>query len=161
MPRNDLSSADPSLNEVDTSRMTDRARGILDLAKLQAVRRSDSQVGPEHLLIAMAMEAGGVAGNVLRFLGANADRIEEAIPQSRNQTCPVPETPPWSQESLRCIARAYDERVPLGHNYVGTEHLILGVVLCGEGRIPKMLSHLNLAACDIRDEVYQLLGHQP
>lgn len=160
MPRNDGLTLGGSYGEVDISRMTDRARGILRSAADLAVERGAASVEPEHLLLALAMEEGGVAGHVLRFLGGTPERIEGMLRLPTREAATIRELAPWSMESMRCLARAREESAPLGHDYVGTEHLILGIVLSGEGRIPQILSHLRLAASDIRDEVYQLLGHK-
>jgi ATP-dependent Clp protease ATP-binding subunit ClpC len=160
MPRNDELRFDPDGGAPDTARLTDRSRGILLLAMEEAALRAAEYVDPEHVLLAMAMTEG-VAGHILRRVGATPRAIEGVMARVRCDRLVDRESPPWSKEAMRCIARAHDERTPLGHDYVGTEHLILGVVLSGEGRIPEILTHLKLVAGDIQDAVYDLFGRKP
>src|SRR6266852_1091158 len=139
--------------------MTDRARRVMSLAEQEARRLGAAVVEPEHVLTALALEGDGVAAHVLRDLGVTVDRIERGLPGTGQAQVNKLEVLPWSAGTQSAIARAFQELEPLGHNYVGTEHLILGVVLSSEGAVPAVLGSLHVEPEAIRRGVYTILGH--
>ena len=143
-----------------TDRMTDRSRKVLSLAEQAARWLGYDEVQPEHILLGLALEGGGVAWYVLRDLNADAKHIRHHLSETVAAQLSVSQERPLSAAALRTIERAYDEAKLLNHAYIGTEHLILGVALAGEGSVPEILSKLHLTAKVIRREVYCLLGHE-
>jgi ATP-dependent Clp protease ATP-binding subunit ClpC len=140
-------------------RMTDRARRVLSFAEREARRLGAAAVDPEHLLLALAFERGGVAAAALENLGAGLEQIAAALPPAPLSPVNGAEPLLWSSGTERAVARAYTELAPLGHNYVGTEHLVLGVVLTGGGKVPEVLNRLGVSAEKVQGEVYAILGH--
>jgi ATP-dependent Clp protease ATP-binding subunit ClpC len=142
-----------------TEGMTDRARRVMALAEQEARRRGAVAVEPEHLLLGLALEGRGIAACVMNDLGASAERIAQELPAAVPAPASHSEPLPWAVGTEQAVARAHVELVPLGHNYVGTEHLVLGVVQVGQEFMPDVLSRLGVAAGDVRREVYNVLGH--
>lgn len=142
-----------------TDRMTDHARGVLSSAEGEARRLGAAEVEPEHLLLGLALAKGGVSVFVLEDLSAGFEQIAALLPAPLSPVNDV-ELLPWSSASERAVARAHAEAVPLQHNYVGTEHLLLGVVLSGEGKVREILKRLGVSPERIRREVYAILGHE-
>jgi ATP-dependent Clp protease ATP-binding subunit ClpC len=144
---------------ISSERMTDRARHVMALAEQEARRRGAAAVESEHVLLGLALEGSGVAAHVLRYVGASAEKIAQelpaVVPAPANASGPLP----WAVGTEQAVARAHEELVPLGHNYVGTEHLVLGVVQAGKGMVPEVLARLGVAAEAVRRQVYDLLGH--
>lgn len=145
---------------MDTTRMTDRSRHVLKIAEAQAARLGAQAIEPEHILLALAIERNGVAGNILYYMGASTESIEDAILRSSTGASIITLPLQWSDESEHVVLRAQTEVKLLNHNYQGTEHLILGVVSTTNGRIPEILSDLGISPSSLRQEVYALLGHQ-
>jgi ATP-dependent Clp protease ATP-binding subunit ClpC len=113
-------------------RFTQRARRVLSLAHQEAERARKDQIGTEHLLLGLMEEEGGVAGRVLRELGMDSDRMREIVERiagSGDYTGGKIELAPETQKVLE---QAVDEARRLGHHYIGTEHILLGLVR-GEG----------------------------
>jgi ATP-dependent Clp protease ATP-binding subunit ClpC len=131
----------------------------MSVAEQEARRRGAAAVEPEHVLLGLVLEEGGVAGYALRSLGVSAERVELAL--SVAGPPPIGESPPlpWSEDTQRAVARAHEERVPLKHSYVGTEHLVLGVVLSGGRVVEGILADTGVVPEAARREVYDILGH--
>ncbi len=144
---------------IDTTRMTDRSRKVLQIAEEQARLRGATHVLPEHVLLGLYLEGAGVAANALRYLGVADQAIEDLLPlhhrNVRNSTQPLA----WDEGVLQAAERALEEAKRLHHNYVGTEHLALGIVHTGGGDIPRILANLNITPESVHEEVYRLLGH--
>ena len=143
-----------------TKRMTDRSRRVLRLAEGHACRLGHDAVEPEHLLLGLADKTAGVAANVLLILGADPVslrcEVEARRPKVKSRCT---NQPPWSRDTEKVLAWAVDELEPLGHNYVGTEHLILGLTRLSEGVCTQVLKALGIGATAIRRETYSILGH--
>jgi ATP-dependent Clp protease ATP-binding subunit ClpC len=141
--------------------MTDRALRVLSFAERVAHQLGAATVNPEHVLMGLAFEKGGVAHAALDNLGVGSEQIAGTLPPLQSLPVIESEPLPWSSGTERAVARAYAELVPLGHNYVGTEHLVLGVVLSGEGKVPEILDQIGVSAEKVQREVYAILGHGP
>ena len=115
-------------------RFTQRARRVLSLAQEEAERFQHNYIGTEHLLLGLIREEGGVAGRVLRELGLDQRRVEELVERmtraSARATTIAPELSPGTK---RVLELAVDEARRMGHHYIGTEHLLLGLVRLPEG----------------------------
>src|SRR5262245_13696768 len=129
--------------------MTDRARRVMALAEQEARRRGATVVEPEHVLLGLALEPAGVAAYVLRGLGASAERIAQELPAVPGGAGTAGSLP-WATGTETAVARAHAELQPLGHNYVGTEHVVLGVVQAGDGAVPEILVRLGVSAAAVR-----------
>ena len=142
-------------------RFTDRARKVMQLANQEAQRFNHEYVGTEHVLLGLVKEGSGVAANVLKNLEVDLRKIRvevEKIVQSGPDMVTMgklPQTP----RAKKVIEYAIEEARNLNHNYVGTEHLLLGLLREQEGVAAQVLVALNLKLEEVREEVLNLLGH--
>ncbi len=142
-------------------RFTDRARKVMQLANQEAQRFNHEYIGTEHVLLGLVKEGSGVAANVLKNLEVDLRKIRmevEKIVQSGPDMVTMgklPQTP----RAKKVIEYAMEEAKNLNHNYVGTEHLLLGLLREQEGVAAQVLMNLGLKLEDVRDEVLNLLGH--
>ncbi len=142
-------------------RFTDRARKVMQLANQEAQRFNHEYIGTEHILLGLVKEGSGVAANVLKNLDVDLRKIRMEV-EKIVQTGPdmvtmgkLPQTP----RAKKVIEYAMDEARNLNHNYVGTEHLLLGLLREQEGVAAQVLMNLGMKLDDVRDEVLNLLGH--
>ena len=142
-------------------RFTDRARKVMQLANQEAQRFNHEYIGTEHILLGLVKEGSGVAANVLKNLEVDLRKIRlevEKIVQSGPDMVTMgklPQTP----RAKKVIEYAMEEARNLNHNYVGTEHLLLGLIREQEGVAAQVLMNLGLKLEDVREEVLNLLGH--
>lgn len=142
-------------------RFTDRARKVMQLANQEAQRFNHEYIGTEHILLGLVKEGSGVAANVLKNLDVDLRKIRlevEKIVQSGPELVTMgklPQTP----RAKKVIEYAMEEARNLNHNYVGTEHLLLGLIREQEGVAAQVLMNLGLKLEDVREEVLNLLGH--
>ena len=142
-------------------RFTDRARKVMQLANQEAQRFNHEYIGTEHILLGLVKEGSGVAANVLKNLEVDLRKIRlevEKIVQSGPDMVTMgklPQTP----RAKKVIEYAMEEARNLNHNYVGTEHLLLGLLREQEGVAAQVLMNLGLKLEDVREEVLNLLGH--
>ena len=142
-------------------RFTDRARKVMQLANQEAQRFNHEYIGTEHVLLGLVKEGSGVAANVLKNLDVDLRKIRlevEKIVQSGPDMVTMgklPQTP----RAKKVIEYAMEEARNLNHNYVGTEHLLLGLLREQEGVAAQVLMNLGLKLEDVREEVLSLLGH--
>jgi ATP-dependent Clp protease ATP-binding subunit ClpC len=142
-------------------RFTDRARKVMQLANQEAQRLNHEYIGTEHILLGLVKEGSGVAANVLKNLDIDLRKIRLEI-EKIVQTGPdmvtmgkLPQTP----RAKKVIEYSIEEARNLNHNYVGTEHLLLGLLREQEGVAAQVLMNLGLKLEDVREEVLNLLGH--
>jgi ATP-dependent Clp protease ATP-binding subunit ClpC len=142
-------------------RFTDRARKVMQLANQEAQRLNHEYIGTEHILLGLVKEGSGVAANVLKNLDIDLRKIRleiEKIVQSGPDMVTMgklPQTP----RAKKVIEYSIEEARNLNHNYVGTEHLLLGLLREQEGVAAQVLMNLGLKLEDVREEVLNLLGH--
>src|ERR1700745_1823361 len=142
-------------------RFTDRARKVMQLANQEAQRFNHEYVRTEHVFLGLIKEGSGVAANVLRNLDVDLRKIRnevEKIVQAGPEMVTMgklPQTP----RAKKVIEYAIEEGCTLNHNYVGTEHLLLGLLREQEGVAAQVLMNLNLKLEEVREEVLNLLGH--
>ena len=144
-------------------RFTDRARKIMQLANEEAQRFNHEYIGTEHILLGLVKEGTGVAANVLRNLDIDLRKVRREIEKI---VCagPVMVTMgkrPQTPRSKKVIDYSIEESRKLKHNYVGTEHLLLGLLREEEGVASQVLMNLGLRLVDVRAEVMRLLGGPP
>src|SRR5689334_667399 len=141
-------------------RFTDRARKVMQLANQEAQRFNHEYIGTEHILLGLVKEGSGVAANVLKNLDIDLRKIRlevEKIVQSGPDMVTMgklPQTP----RAKKVIEYAIEEARNLGHNYVGTEHLLLGLLREKDGVAAQVLMNLGLKLEEVREEVLNLLG---
>lgn len=144
-------------------RFTDRARKVMQLASEEAQRFGHEYVGTEHILLGLVREGCGVAGNVLKNLDIDLPKVRRTV-EGIIQRGPAVDPIHWPKMPLtprtkKVIEYAIAEARSLKHNYVGTEHLLLGLLREEEGVAAQVLMSLGLTLSDVRDEVLNLLGH--
>ncbi len=134
-------------------RFTKRARRVLTLAQEEALRLNHNYIGTEHLLLGLVREENGVAVKVLRELGVEPGQVIRAV----ERTVGRGERPPFGKPTLaprtkRVIELAVDEARLMGHHYIGTEHLLLGLVREGEGIAVNVLRGLGVNLDRVRTQ---------
>ena len=144
-------------------RFTDRARRVLVLAQDEARAMEHNFLGTEHVLLGMLAEGEGVAAKALTELGTDLDgmrsRIREAIPPGAPGTASG--APPFTPRAKHVLELALREALEMSHNYIGTEHLLLGLIREGEGVAAQVLKAAGLDAIAVRSKVLSLLaGYQ-
>ncbi|MCL4247333.1 MAG: ATP-dependent Clp protease ATP-binding subunit [Anaerolineae bacterium] len=143
-------------------RFTQRARRVLSLAQEEAERFQHNYIGTEHLLLGLIREEGGVAGRVLRELGLDQPRVEELVERMTRATTRVSTvTPELSPGTKRVLELAVDEARRMGHHYIGTEHLLLGLVRLPEGVAIDILKRLGISPEEVRRQTRRVLQENP
>jgi ATP-dependent Clp protease ATP-binding subunit ClpC len=139
-------------------RFTQRARRVLSLAHQEAERARQNNIGTEHLLLGLMDEEGGVAGRVLRELGMTPDRVREIV-QRVSGTIPDfdPNRIELAAETQQVLEFAVDEARRLGHHYIGTEHILLGLVRI-ESVAMEALRRLGVTPDQIRRQTRRVLN---
>jgi len=142
-------------------RFTDRARKVMQLANQEAQRFNHEYIGTEHILLGLVKEGSGVAANVLKNLDIDLRKIRlevEKLVQSGPEMVTIgklPQTP----RAKKVVEYSMEEARNLNHNYVGTEHILLGLLREQEGVAAQVLMNLGMKLEDVREEVLNLLGH--
>jgi len=143
-------------------RFTQRARRVLSLAQEEAERLQHNYIGTEHLLLGLIREEGGVAGRVLRELGLEQKRVEELVERmTRASTRSGTTSPELSPGTKRVLELAVDEARRMGHHYIGTEHLLLGLVRLPEGVAIDILKRLGVSPEEVRRQTRRVLQENP
>jgi ATP-dependent Clp protease ATP-binding subunit ClpC len=144
-------------------RFTDRARRVVVLAQEEARMLEHNYIGTEHLLLGLIHEGEGVAAKALRALDVDLDTLRrevEALVGRGQQPMPGQHIP-FTPQAKKVLELALRESVQLGHDYIGTEHLLLGLVREGEGPAAQVLQQRGIELNTVRQEVIRLLhGHQ-
>jgi ATP-dependent Clp protease ATP-binding subunit ClpC len=142
-------------------RFTDRARKVMQLANQEAQRFNHEYIGTEHMLLGLVKEGTGVAANVLKNLDVDLRKIRlevEKLVQSGPEMITMgklPQTP----RAKKVIEYSMEEARQLAHNFVGTEHILLGLLREQEGVAAQVLMNLGMKLEDVREEVLNLLGN--
>jgi ATP-dependent Clp protease ATP-binding subunit ClpC len=142
------------------NKFTERARKVILLAKQEAKRFNHDYIGTEHILLGLLREGEGVAAAVLQSLGMNLNNIRlevEKLVQS-GPTTVVSGDLPFTPKAKKVMELAMEEARTLGHNYIGTEHLLLGLIREGEGVASQVFLNMGLDLEKVREEVIKLLG---
>jgi ATP-dependent Clp protease ATP-binding subunit ClpC len=144
-------------------RFTDRARKVMQLANQEAQRFNHEYIGTEHVLLGLVKEGSGVAANVLKNLDIDLRKIrlevEKIVQHGPGGEQVVMGRLPHTPRAKKVIEYSIEEARNLNHNYVGTEHLLLGLLREQEGVAAQVLMNLGLKLEDVREEVLNLLGH--
>ena len=142
------------------NRFTERARKVIILAKEEAKRFNHDYIGTEHLLLGLVREGEGVAAAVLQKLGLDLESIRIEV---EKLVKPGPQTQvmgdiPFTPRSKKVLELSAEEARALGHNYIGTEHLLLGLIREGEGVAFRVFLNMGVDLEKARTEIMELLG---
>ena len=138
-------------------RFTQRARRVLSLAHQEAERMRHNYIGTEHLLLGLIREEGGVAGRVLRELGLEAERVQEMVERLTGPGQYRGGKLDLSPGTQQVLEYAVEEARRMGHHYIGTEHLLLGLVRYGEGVAMDVLRKMGVTPEQIRRQTRRVL----
>src|SRR5690625_5917033 len=143
-------------------RFTDRARRVVVLAQDEARLLNHNYIGTEHILLGLIHEAEGVGAKALEALGVTLDAVREQV---RDIIAEGNQTPsghiPFTPRAKTVLELSLREALQLGHNYIGTDHILLGLLREGEGTAVKVLSRLKAEPAAVRQEVIERLsGYQ-
>ncbi len=140
-------------------RFTDRARRVLVLAQEEAKLLHHNYIGTEHILLGLVHEGDGIAAKALESLGVSLDSLrEEVVRQSEPSPGPTPNSPAFTVRAKKVLEYSLREALQLGHNYIGTEHMLLGLVREGDGTGSKVLLALGIDLARVRSQVMQVLS---
>jgi ATP-dependent Clp protease ATP-binding subunit ClpC len=142
------------------NRFTERARKVIILAKEEARRFNHDYIGTEHILLGLIREGEGVAAAVLQKMGVSLENIRIEIEKlvQPGPTTQIIGDIPFTPRAKKALELSAEEARSLGHNYIGTEHLLLGLIREGEGIASQVLLNLGMDLNGVRNEVMELLG---
>jgi len=140
-------------------RFTDRARRVVILAQEEARMLDHDYVGTEHLLLGLIHEGGGVAAIVLESLAIRPEVVRERVEAvvGRGEQAPSGHIP-FTAQAKDLLRLALEESRALGHSYVGTEHILLGLIHQGDGVAAQVLTDLGADLNGAREQVIRILG---
>ena len=140
-------------------RFTDRARRVLVLAQEEARLLNHSFIGTEHILLGLIHEGEGLAAKALESLGISLEAVREKVEETIGPAGSAPTgSPPFTPRAKKVLELSLREALQLGHNYIGTEHMLLGLVREGEGVAAQVLQQLGADLPRVRQQVIQLLS---
>jgi len=141
-------------------RFTDRARKVMGLARQEAQRFNHDYIDVEHVLLGLIQEGSGVAADVLKRLGVDPKRIRREIEGAlvRGNAMPTMGRIPFTPRARRMLELSLEEARGLSHLYIGTEHLLLGLIREGDGIAGQVLREAGVRLRDVREEVLRVLG---
>ena len=141
-----------------TENMTDRAKLVFRLAEKRARQFGSATIEPEHVLLGVISEEGGVGGVALRRLGATHESLLSVLPPPPQPLPALPTTPlPWGTAVDAAIDRGDLERAPLNRNFICTEHIVLGLAFTNTGKVPDMLRHVSITGDQLKKQILFLL----
>ncbi|WP_214829922.1 ATP-dependent protease ATP-binding subunit ClpC [Exiguobacterium algae] len=140
-------------------RFTERAQRVLALAQEEAVRLGHHNIGTEHILLGLVREGEGIAAKALFALGLTSEKIQQEVESLIGRGSENGSTIHYTPRAKKVIELSMDEARKLGHSYVGTEHILLGLIREGEGVAARVLNNLGISLTKARQQVLQLLGN--
>src|SRR5205809_577060 len=140
-------------------RFTDRARRVVVLAQEEARMLNHNYIGTEHILLGLIHEGEGVAAKALESLGISLDAVRQQVEEIIGQGQQAPSGHiPFTPRAKKVLELSLREALQLGHNYIGTEHILLGLIREGEGVAAQVLVKLGADLNKVRQQVIQLLN---
>ena len=139
-------------------RFTERAQKVLALAQEEAIRLGHNNIGTEHVLLGLVREGEGIAAKALYGLGLGSEKIQKEVENLIGKGQEASQTIHYTPRAKKVIELSMDEARKLGHSYVGTEHILLGLIREGEGVAARVLNNLGVSLNKARQQVLQLLG---
>src|ERR1700716_2143012 len=140
-------------------RFTDRARRVVVLAQEEARMLNHNYIGTEHILLGLIHEGEGVAAKALESLGISLEGVRQQVEEiiGQGQQAPTGHIP-FTPRAKKVLELSLREALQLGHNYIGTEHILLGLIREGEGVAAQVLQKLGADLNRVRQQVIQLLS---
>ena len=140
-------------------RFTDRARRVVVLAQEEARMLNHNYIGTEHILLGLIHEGEGVAAKALESLGISLEAVRSQVEEiiGQGQAAPTGHIP-FTPRAKKVLELSLREALQLGHNYIGTEHILLGLIREGEGVAAQVLQKLGADLNRVRQQVIQLLS---
>ena len=168
-PVRHVTSGDPEHRERDGApagslrpvfeRFTDRGRRVLVLAQEQARFLGHDYIGTEHILLGLMHEEDGIAARALMELGVSLEAVRDRIEETVGRTAGEPTgNPPFTPRAKKVLELSLREALQLGHSYIGTEHLLLGILREGEGVGARVLEGLGFDLPRVRQSVVQVMS---
>lgn len=139
-------------------RFTQRAQKVLALSQEEAIRLKHSNLGTEHILLGLVREGEGIAAKALYELEVSSEKVQQEVEALIGEGDKTVTTIQYTPRAKKVIELSMDEARKLGHTYVGTEHILLGLIREGEGVAARVLSNLGVSLNKARQQVLQLLG---
>lgn len=139
-------------------RFTDQSQRVLVLAQEEARVRNDDHLGTEHLLLGLILEGGGVASQVFSSLNISAESVREEIQVIVGDGERTANPTPFTPDAKTALEHALSESMLLGHTYIGTEHIVLGLMRSGVGVAIDVLEKLGTSPNKVRQQVIQTLA---
>jgi ATP-dependent Clp protease ATP-binding subunit ClpC len=140
-------------------RFTDRARRVLMWAQEEARLLNHSFIGSEHILLGLAREGEGIGGQALQLLGISLEAVREEVAETIGvPLSPPTEPPPFTPRAKKVLELSLREALARHHNYIGTEHLLLGLIRDGEGVACTVLVQLGADLPRVRRTVIELMS---
>ncbi len=139
-------------------RFTERAQKVLALAQEEAIRLGHHNVGTEHILLGLIREGEGIAAKALIALNLDPEKIQKEVEALIGNSEEKVQSIHYTPRAKKVIELSMDEARKLGHSYVGTEHILLGLIREGEGVAARVLNNLGISLNKARQQVLQLLG---
>ena len=141
------------------NRFTERARRVLVLAQQEALKLGSDHIGTEHLLLGLIGDADSVSSKALLSLNVNLSAIRAQLVEKINRSQEEKTEINYTPRAKKALELAVDEAQQLGHNYVGTEHILLGLLREGEGIAAQVLNSLGIDSIEmLRQRIVELLG---
>jgi hypothetical protein len=143
-------------------RFTDRARRVVVLAQEEARRLKHNYIGTEHILLGLIHEGEGVAAVALKSLGISLDPVRQQVEEiiGRGQE-PLQGHIPFTPRAKKVLELSLRESLQFGHNYIGTEHILLGLIREGDGVAAQVLVRLGANLNRVRQQIIQMLNEHP
>ena len=143
-------------------RFTDRARRVVVLAQEEARRLNHNYIGTEHILLGLVREGEGVAAQALESLGISLEAVRAQVEEiiGRGGQAPADHIP-FTPRAKKVLEFSLREALVLEHNYIGTEHILLGLIREAEGVAAQVLERLGADLSRVRQQVLHLLGGDP
>ena len=140
-------------------RFTDRARRVVVLAQEEARLLNHNYIGTEHILLGLISEEEGVAARALESMGISLAAVRAEVEEIIGRGGASPSGPiPFTPRAKKVLELSLREALQLGHNYIGTEHILLGLIREGEGVAAQVLVKLRADLSRVRQQVIQLLS---
>lgn len=140
-------------------RFTERSQKVLTLAQEEAVRLGHNNIGTEHILLGLVIEGDGIAAKALLSMNVNLETVQSEIEDLIGEGNEKPISIAYTPRAKKVVELSIDEARKLGHSYVGTEHILLGLIREGEGVAARVLNNLGVNLNKARQQVLQLLGN--
>ena len=139
-------------------RFSDRARRVVVLAQEEARMLNHNYIGTEHLLLGLIQEGEGVAAKALESMNISLEAVRNQVEEiiGRGSSAPTGHIP-FTPRAKKVLELSLREALQLGHNYIGTEHILLGLIREGEGVAAQVLTKLGADLDRVRNQVVQLL----